>query len=574
MTITGKRLGDSPYWGADRRQGLEWPQDRPRYLSMGAVLLLIIFLGVNVAGGLAVGRQGLNMVVLHAVLEAGGAALAAVVGLLCVVRWRLSGEAAALWAGIALLVFGALTIALTGLLPLVYDPAIEAAVWLRPASRIVTIVFLATAVAVPAVDTRLRIVPLLILAAGSTAVVTLAFQQWPGVAQHLSGAADAHPGASVNPSGPLFVASSWAILAVAFFVRGRRERRSLLTWLGLLVAGLALAELTRVLAGVDTTLWSAGAHLLRLTALALGMVGATSELQRAFNDQSRRLMQTEVSAAAAEARARAGRHESEERAHEARNALTAIEGASQTLERFHDQLSAAERASLSSALSAEISRLQRLVSAEKVEETGGVFHVAEALAPVATGARTRGTAVHVDVDEQLTAYGRWADVAEVVQNLLENARRYAPDSPVTIRAEREGHRVLIRVEDNGPGVPVDQRDAIFRRGVRGAKTAASTHGSGLGLYVAARLMHDQGGDLWVDDRPGGGAVFIVALPATAGDDAEESPQRPEPSAVGDGTGGLLERGGAPIDEGDERLEVGDRDGLCSDVRDAGHGSLH
>lgn len=573
MTITGKGLQESPYWGTEGRPAPEWPEGNPRYLSLGAVLLLVSFLAVNVAGGLAVGRQGLDVVVLHAVLEAGAAALAVVVGLLCAVRWRLSGEAGALWAGIALLTFGMVTVGLTGLLPLVYDPAIDITVWLRPASRVVTLALLATAVAVPTVDTRLRITRLVILAAATTALLTVVFQQLPSVAQHLAGAADVGPGAPVSPYGPVFVTVAWGLLAAAFLWRGYRERRSLLVWLGLLVAGLGLAELTRVMAAVDATLWSAGAHLLRLTALALGMVGATSELQRAFHNQSHRLLQTEVSAAAAEARARAGRHESEERAHEARNALAAIEGASQTLERFRDQLSAAERASLTAALSAEIARLQRLVSAENVDDAAGVFPVAEALAPVATGARTRGTAVHVHIDEALTAYGRWADVAGVVQNLLENARRYAPGSPVTIRADREGDHVLIRVEDSGPGVPAEQRETIFRRGVRSPRTAAATHGSGLGLFVAARLMHDQEGHLWVEDRPGGGAVFIAALPAAAGHGAADGPDPQAPSPAGDRPGGPLQGSRTPVDEGDEGFEVADRDGLCSDMRDAGGGGL-
>lgn len=570
MTTTGKGLRGSPYWGADRRHALEDTEDSPRHLYMSAVLLLTAFLSINVVGGLATGRQGLDMVVLHAALEAGGAALAVVVGLLCVVRCRLSGEATALWAGTALLTFGTLTIALTGLLPLVYNPAVDTAAWVRPASRIVTLALLTAAVVAPTVDARLRVSRLLVLAAASTAVLAVVFQQAPSVAQHLAGAADAHPGAPVGPYGPVFVTVAWTGVAAAFLLRGHRERRPLLAWLGLLVAGLGLAELTRLMAGVDAILWSAGAHLLRLTALAVGMVGVTAELQRAFSAQSRRLMQTEVSAAAAEARARAGRHETEERAHEARNALAAIEGASQTLERFHDQLSTAERASLSSALSAEIARLQRLVSPDGVREGASCFPVAEALAPVATGARTRGTAVRVDIDPAFTAYGRLADVAEVVQNLLENARRYAPGSPVTIGAHKEGGRVLIRVEDQGPGVPVDQRDTIFRRGVRGTETAASAQGFGLGLYIAARLMDEQEGDLWVEDRPGGGAAFVLALPAARGTDGTARGQ--ERSGAGNGAT-PLQCGAATVDQGDELLEVTDGDQFRPDMSDTGRGGI-
>lgn len=572
MAANGQQPGGARYWGTDRRRTLANPEWSPRCLVVGGGLLVALFLAVSLAGeGMVTARDSVDMVVLRVVLEAGGAALAVVVGLLCVVRWRLSGEAAALWAGMALLMFGTLTIALTGLLPLVYEPLRGPAAWVRPASRVVVMGLLATAVIVPAVDARLRMGRLIAIAVTATAAVAAIFLWAPALAQHVASAADAPLGAPVGPYGPLLVALAWSGLTAAFLARGHRERRPLLSWLGLLIGGLGLAELARLTAAGDPNLWSAGAHLLRLTALGMGLIGATTELQRAFSHQSRHLMETVVSAAAAEARERAGRHEVEERAHEARNALAAIDGASQILERFRHQLSPDERTSLVSALSGEIARLRRLVSPEKVQEDRCAFIVAEALAPVITGARTQGTDILVDVDEALTAYGRWADLAEVVQNLFENASRYAAGSPVAVRARPEGDRVLIRVEDRGPGVPPDQREAIFRRGVRGSHTAAATEGTGLGLYVAARLMHDQDGDLWLEDRPGGGAVFVAALPVPGAEQAaraEEGEDRAVGSAAG-GSAGPLEGRGVAVDEGDEALDAPESDGLPTDVGDAG-----
>lgn len=149
-----------------------------------------------------------------------------------------------------------------------------------------------------------------------------------------------------------------------------------------------------------------------------------------------------------------------------------------------------------------------------LEEATTDFAVAAALASTVTGARARGAGILVDIDEHLHAFGRPSDTGEVVQNLIQNARRYAPGSPVAIRAVREGDRVLVRVEDRGPGVAADVREAIFRRGVRG-QHADGVAGSGLGLYVSGQLMREQGGDLWLEDRPGGGAAFVLALPAVA-----------------------------------------------------------
>ena len=59
------------------------------------------------------------------------------------------------------------------------------------------------------------------------------------------------------------------------------------------------------------------------------------------------------------------------------------------------------------------------------------------------------------------------------------------------------------------------RRSIFERSRRGS-TSDGVEGSGLGLYVASRLMREQGGDLWVTDNPGGGAAFVMSLPAPDG----------------------------------------------------------
>jgi signal transduction histidine kinase len=82
---------------------------------------------------------------------------------------------------------------------------------------------------------------------------------------------------------------------------------------------------------------------------------------------------------------------------------------------------------------------------------------------------------------------------------------------VTVRGERDGTWVVLRVEDRGPTMPRQLRrvvlDADSRR-VPGRDGA-------LGLRVAARLMRDQGGDLWVEPRAGGGTSFGICLPASA-----------------------------------------------------------
>ena len=108
---------------------------------------------------------------------------------------------------------------------------------------------------------------------------------------------------------------------------------------------------------------------------------------------------------------------------------------------------------------------------------------------------------------------------QVLLNLLDNAVKYGPPGQtVTVRLGREGHRVRLVVEDQGPGVPLAERERIWApfvrasvaQGARGAQT-----GTGIGLAVVRDLVVRHGGRAWVESAPGGGARFIVELPATA-----------------------------------------------------------
>ena len=92
-------------------------------------------------------------------------------------------------------------------------------------------------------------------------------------------------------------------------------------------------------------------------------------------------------------------------------------------------------------------------------------------------------------------------VEQVVRNLLSNAAKYGGlDSTVTVRAERGDGEVIVRVLDNGPGFPLEERDRLFELFYRSAKTATTAGGAGIGLFVCARLVAAMGGRIWADRR--------------------------------------------------------------------------
>lgn len=98
-------------------------------------------------------------------------------------------------------------------------------------------------------------------------------------------------------------------------------------------------------------------------------------------------------------------------------------------------------------------------------------------------------------------------------NLVSNAIKYAPeDSPITVNAARHDGTLRIRVVDRGPGVAPADRERIFEKFTRVRATRA-TPGAGLGLAIARSLVELHGGTLRYEDAPGGGAAFILTVPA-------------------------------------------------------------
>lgn len=110
-------------------------------------------------------------------------------------------------------------------------------------------------------------------------------------------------------------------------------------------------------------------------------------------------------------------------------------------------------------------------------------------------------------------------VAQVLVNLLSNAAKYGRDGgEVAIGAALlpGGQRVRISVADQGPGIPATERGGLFRRFAHpNAETDQARMGAGLGLSVVKAVVEAHGGQVGLDDRPGGGVVFWFTLPTAS-----------------------------------------------------------
>ncbi|TMK92731.1 MAG: HAMP domain-containing histidine kinase [Actinobacteria bacterium] len=120
-----------------------------------------------------------------------------------------------------------------------------------------------------------------------------------------------------------------------------------------------------------------------------------------------------------------------------------------------------------------------------------------------------GHPIRIESEPMLVDVDR-AKVERIVENLLNNAARHTPaGTPVQVLITEQGHGVVVVVEDEGPGVSDDIKDEIFEPFRQGASARG---GVGIGLSLVQRFAELHGGTASVEDRPGGGARFVVTLP--------------------------------------------------------------
>jgi signal transduction histidine kinase len=274
-------------------------------------------------------------------------------------------------------------------------------------------------------------------------------------------------------------------------------------WLGLALGCLAIGNILRATPFGDPAAGLLSAATISIIAATVVLYGSIRHLTHLLRGMGTERLRLRVALEEQEA----GR---EERLHDVRSTLAAIRCAAGTLHRYDGKLASTQRATLQSAVTSELVRLGRLIDPVDQAEVRP-FELGPALAGVVETERALGSEIHVQL-ENVVAVGRSDDTAEIVQNLLVNARRYAAGTPITLCAQVSRRYVEVLIQDEGPGLSMEDRATVFGRGRRGAAKDQAP-GSGLGLFVARRLAVEQGGDLVVTDRPGGGACFVLRLPS-------------------------------------------------------------
>jgi two-component system, OmpR family, osmolarity sensor histidine kinase EnvZ len=162
-------------------------------------------------------------------------------------------------------------------------------------------------------------------------------------------------------------------------------------------------------------------------------------------------------------------------------------------------------------MTADVGEMERMVSGYLAFARGEGSEQAEpvnlsaVLEEVAAGARRSGAEVAVDAPPALTLSLRVNAVRRALTNLVDNARRHA--HRVALAAMRQGRMVFVTVDDDGPGIPPERRESVFR-----PFESDAAGGTGLGLTIARDIIRAHGGEIVLEQSPLGGLRARIRLP--------------------------------------------------------------
>ncbi len=230
-------------------------------------------------------------------------------------------------------------------------------------------------------------------------------------------------------------------------------------------------------------------------------------------------------------------------AHELRNPLAALSGYTQLLQRACDQLDPPSTVKRPlNEIGRQVKRLnglvERLLDASRIQ-LGRLILDPAPMDLVQMARRVVADAASADSDaHSVTIHafpdsimGKWdpTRIDQVLTNLIGNALRYSPDgTEVKVGVEQRDGQAHVEVADQGPGVPPEQRPALFDRFYQASGASAATPGTGaaptnqaglrlhqglgLGLYISSEIVMAHGGQIGMEPGPQGGSVFWFSLP--------------------------------------------------------------
>lgn len=212
--------------------------------------------------------------------------------------------------------------------------------------------------------------------------------------------------------------------------------------------------------------------------------------------------------------------------HNLRTPLVAVMGAASTLMETGHELDTKKIKKIANNIYFELEQLSRLINnilqisyleAESVTLQKELHSLNEVISLVikTTSKKLEKKSIHIHLSSNLPKIPFDSTlIQEVFINLIDNAIKFTPpETPIDISAFVQKNKVVISVEDRGPGIAPDEVNKLFEKFYRG-RMLSTERGLGLGLAICHSIIKAHGGELWAENRSGGGAAFSFTLPLT------------------------------------------------------------
>jgi len=167
-------------------------------------------------------------------------------------------------------------------------------------------------------------------------------------------------------------------------------------------------------------------------------------------------------------------------------------------------------------------RLSELINLSKSkEETFGISKkefdfsrlAAEVADQVLSLVKQKNQTLNLDVTPYIKIHADDQRIEQVLLNLLSNAIKFTPEGgAINLRACKDGGRLVVNVQDSGPGIPNEEKKKLFVPYYHPSTDRSGTPGLGLGLAICKQIVELHGGSIWVQSELGGGSTFSFSLP--------------------------------------------------------------
>ncbi len=212
--------------------------------------------------------------------------------------------------------------------------------------------------------------------------------------------------------------------------------------------------------------------------------------------------------------------------HELKTPLTAIIASTglliEELDRQHEEILLKLAQNISRSASSLQNRLNELINLSKnKDESYGIAKkdfdfsmlAAEVADQVLSLARQKKQTLSLEVEPYIKINADDQRIEQVLLNLLSNAIKFTPEGgQIFLKAAKDGNRLVINVQDTGPGIPNEEKRKLFVPYYHPSSDRSGIPGLGLGLAISKQIVELHGGAIWVQSDVGKGSTFSFALP--------------------------------------------------------------